>query len=201
MVARVFQPAHTSTEACIELCLPRASGSRTSGSSWRLGIEYWSILLSIRQFRCRQAGRRLVEGSRVGSGGPSARFKQPGDHIVKGVHQAQLEVSLDLRWNVDQVFLIVPGQEHGLDAGTTCGQDFLAHASYREHTTGERDLAGHREVGLDRFIAKQADECGGDGHSSGRTILGNGAGRDMDVQVGLGEPRRVERQRLGVAAK
>ena len=40
--------------------------------------------------------------------------------------------------------------------------------------------------------AEQADERGGDGHAGGRAILGDRAGRHVDVQVGLAEARGIQ---------
>ena len=49
--------------------------------------------------------------------------------------------------------------------------------------------------------AEEADQGRRDRHAGRRAVLGNGAGRHVDVQVGLAEPRGVERERLGVAAQ
>ena len=94
---------------------------------------------------------------------------------------------------LDQVLLVVPGDQDGRDPGPARGQDLLADAADGEDPAGERDLAGHRQFVVDRLVAEQADQGRGDRDPGRGAVLGHGAGRDVDVDVGLADPRGVER--------
>ena len=125
---------------------------------------------------------------------PGAALEEPGDHVVEGIDQPQRQVGFDLGRDVDQVFLVVAGQEHDLDARAACRQDLFPNAADRQDPARERDLAGHGEIGLDGRVAEQADQSGGDGHARGWPILGDGPRRDVNMEVGLVETRDVERR-------
>ena len=104
-----------------------------------------------------QAGDRLLERPAGGarSSGVRSALEELGHDVVEGVDQLQGQVGLDFGRDLDQVFLVVPRDEHALDAGPAGGQDLLADAADGQDPAGERDLAGHGEVGLDRCARKK----------------------------------------------
>ena len=110
-------------------------------------------------------------------------------HVVQGIDESEREsrkapTSAGIS---TRSFSLGARQENGLDTGAARRQDLFTDAPHGQDASGERDLAGHRQVGLNGLIAKQADQGGGDRHARGRAVLGDCASRDVNVQVGLGE--------------
>ncbi len=76
-------------------------------------------------------------------------------------------------------------------------QDLLLDAADGQHAAGEGDLAGHGDVVPRRAAGEGRDHGGRHRHARRRAILGDGARRDVDVQVAL-EALGRDAQGLGV---
>ena len=62
------------------------------------------------------------------------------------------------------------------------GEDLALEAADRKHTTSQRDLTGHRDVLADGDAGQGADHSRGHGDARRGAVLGDGAGRHVDVQ-------------------
>src|SRR5262249_3735830 len=91
-----------------------------------------------------------------------------------------------------EVGLVFMRYDHALYSGTLCRECLLADAADRQHLASQSDLAGHRDVVCDRDAADEGDDCGGHRDSRRRPVLGDRPRGDMQVDVVVGEPRRVE---------
>src|SRR6266446_6932077 len=121
------------------------------------------------------------------------------DHILDplGPHETQA-VARALRDVV--VVLTVAGRKD--DHRKTCarsGNDFFLDAAVWEHQAAQADLAGHRRVAAHRAIGQQRDKRGEHRHTRARSVLGDGAGGNMDVNVALLEHPGVEPEPRGAA--
>jgi hypothetical protein len=61
-------------------------------------------------------------------------------------------------------------------------QDLRLEPADREDPTAERDLAGHRDVLADGDLRQRAHDGGRHRDARGRAVLGDAAGRDVDVE-------------------
>ena len=104
----------------------------------------------------------------------------------------------DLFGDVLEVGPVADGQNHLFEAGPVCGKHLLLDATDREHPALQGDLPGHAHGGAHRDITQQADQGRGHGHSGRGPVLGNGAGRDVQVKALSGEDLRVDAEFLGV---
>ena len=82
-----------------------------------------------------------------------------------------------------QIGLVVTGNDDLVDAGADGSQELLFDAADRKHATGQRQLTGHRDVSTDLPSRESRHQCRGYRNSGGGTILGNGPGRHVDVNV------------------
>jgi hypothetical protein len=64
---------------------------------------------------------------------------------------------------------------------------FSLQAADRQHLAAQRDLAGHRHVLADLAPGQRRDERGRHRDPGRGAVLGDGAGRDVDVDVALVE--------------
>ena len=90
-------------------------------------------------------------------------------------------------------------QDEGLDAVAPRGERLLADAADRQHQARQRDLAGHRDVGAHRHAARRRDDRRRHRHAGRRAVLGDGAGRHVDVQILLGQELRRDAERVAPA--
>src|SRR5688572_15569615 len=89
--------------------------------------------------------------------------------------------------NVRKVLFIQFRDDYSLYASARGGQALLFQSTNGQHKATERYLARHSDVGTDGPITEERGERRKHGDSSGRSILGDGAGRDMNVNVCLFE--------------
>ena len=54
--------------------------------------------------------------------------------------------------NVGEILAVLVGNDHGADAAAQRRQQLLLQSADRQHAAAQRDLAGHRHVGLDRDL-------------------------------------------------
>src|SRR5688500_11019972 len=115
-------------------------------------------------------------------------------HLVHGAHEHELDLLADLLWDIDQVLLVLEGQDHCARARKVRGQDLALQAADGQDATTERDLAGHRHFLADRNAGERADhgQCHRD--TRGRPVLWDRAGRHVDVQRVLFELLAVDAQ-------
>src|ERR1700682_2227003 len=93
------------------------------------------------------------------------------------------ETGEDLLGDVRQVLFIVLRKYHGTQAHSMGGEEFFLEAANGQNFAAEGDFAGHRYVAADRNSGKRADDGSANGDAGGRTVLGNGAFRNVDVNI------------------
>ena len=86
-------------------------------------------------------------------------------------------------------FRFAAGNSMRADAGAVRGQRLLAQAAHREHLAAQAHLAGHRDVVADRPVAQHRRDHQPHRDARRRTVLGDAARREVDVDVGLLEQR------------
>ena len=88
---------------------------------------------------------------------------------------------------VVEIHLVAARQQDLADAGALGAEHFLFEPADRQHLTGERDLAGHREVRIDLDAGEHRGDRGRQRDARRRSVLRRRAGRNVNVQVVLGE--------------
>ncbi len=63
------------------------------------------------------------------------------------------------------------------------GQEFLLDAADGQHLAAQRDFARHGDVAAHRILCQRAHDGRADGDAGGRSVLGDGAFRNMHVNV------------------
>ena len=81
---------------------------------------------------------------------------------------------------------------------TFCGKDFLLDAANREHLSSEGDFTAHREEFSDFSLGEGTGQCRQHGDPSTWPILGNGALRNVDVDIPFVKDFRRESQPVRV---
>ena len=71
-------------------------------------------------------------------------------HVVERVDRWNVTSAFTSAGSSIRSFVVVPRDQHRRDPGATRGEDLLADAADGQDAAGERDLAGHRQVGPDR---------------------------------------------------
>src|SRR4029079_19289805 len=97
----------------------------------------------------------------------------------------------DLLRDVDEVLLVLLGEDEDLDAHAVRGEQLLLHASDRKNATTERDLPGHRDLATHAPTRQSGDD--GRGHRDARrgAVLRERSRGNMDVHgVVFEEPLR-----------
>ena len=84
-----------------------------------------------------------------------------------------------------QVILVGLGKDHPANPGPVGGQHFLLDAADWQNEPGERDLAGHGSVAANGEAGIERRQGRRHGDTGRRAILGDGAGRNVDVQPGV----------------
>src|SRR6185503_20569858 len=69
------------------------------------------------------------------------------EHLVDVVGEHELELVARLSGELGEIGLVLPRENHLLEAGPLCGEHLLADAADLENLAGERDLAGHADLG------------------------------------------------------
>ena len=68
-------------------------------------------------------------------------------------------------------------------AGAQRAHCFLPQAANGQHAAAQRDLAGHRNVAVHRPIRQRGEHRSRDGDAGAGSVLGDGALREVDVDV------------------
>ena len=89
-----------------------------------------------------------------------------------------------------EIGLVALGQDHFGQASPVSRQQLLLHAADRQHLALQRDLAGHAHAAAHRTPTEEADQRCHHGDARRRSVLRDGARRDMDVDRLLLEARR-----------
>src|ERR1700676_28300 len=93
------------------------------------------------------------------------------------------ETGEDLLGDVRQVLFIVLRKHHGTQAHSMGGEEFFLKASDGQNFAAEGDFAGHGYVAANRNSGKRADDRSADGDAGGRSVLGNCAFGNVDVNI------------------
>ena len=93
----------------------------------------------------------------------------------------QLLVVAPVRFRQDQVTDFLP----------TRGNNLLANTAHWQHLSGQRELTGHGDVRLWRFLAGDGKQCGGHGDAGAGAVLGRGSLGYVQVHEGFVEESRV----------
>ena len=82
-------------------------------------------------------------------------------------------------------------------AGAVGGQYLFLDAANRQHQPGEGEFAGHGQVVAHALAAVGGVEGGGHGHAGGGAVLGDGAGRHVDVDAAVLDGGALQPQGVG----
>ncbi len=112
-------------------------------------------------------------------------------HFLGARDEVEAGLRARRRRQLGEIALVLPRQADVVDARAQRRQDLLLDPADREDLAAQRDLAGHREV----VAHRPADRGGGEGaqhrDAGRRPVLGDRAGRDVDVErVVVEEGRR-----------
>ena len=83
--------------------------------------------------------------------------------------------------------------------GAVRREHLLLDAADRQHQTAQADFAGHRDVAAHGLIGQERDQRDEHRDARARAVLGNGARRNVDVDVALLEQRLVDAEPLASA--
>ena len=119
------------------------------------------------------------------------------EHVRVGVGEVERHRLADLLGHVLEIGPVALGQDHLGETGTVRGQHLLLDSADRQHLALQRDLASHADGRLDGPVGQQRDERGGHGDAGRRPVLGNGAGRNVDVHP-LVDGCRIDAELVGV---
>ena len=100
-------------------------------------------------------------------------------------NEMEFELLADFLGDFLEFVLVELGQEDRADAGALGGQALFLDPANGQNLAAKRDFARHRKVIADGMIRQQRGERGENGRAGGRAVLGNGAGRDVDMKVAL----------------
>src|SRR4051794_23340346 len=120
------------------------------------------------------------------------------EDLVHRVDEDDLELLPDLVRNVPEVLLVLARDDDHLRAREMGRQDLALEPADREDPAAEGDLAGHGEVLPDGDPGEGRDHGRGHRDPGGRAVLGDRAGRDVDVEGLLLERLPSDPERRGV---
>ena len=141
----------------------------------------------------RRAGRSCTPP--VVASAPARPVVQRGiEHLADVGRQMEGHLLPHRLGDVLEVGAVADRQHHRGQPGPVGGQHLLADAADGQHPALQGDLTGHAQHRAHRHVAEQADQRGGHGDPGGRPVLGDGAGRHVDVEPLAGEDRRVDAQ-------
>ena len=101
--------------------------------------------------------------------------------IFDVVSQDEFHFFLNMIRQIAQVFLVFFRENYPLDSGPAGGKDFFLDAAHRQNQTALGDFAGHGGVASHRPTCIEGGKGSGDGCSCRGAVLGNGTGRDMNM--------------------
>ena len=115
------------------------------------------------------------------------------------------------RWKVNSAFTSAGSSTKSLELcrgnstvsipAPSGGENLLANAADGQDAAGEGHFAGHRQVAPDRFATEKAEQGRGDRHTRRRSVFRHRAGGDVNMNIGLAHPRRIELERIRVATE
>src|SRR5271165_5036571 len=145
--------------------------------------------------------RNLVNGSRHDWCGDRIFRQRVFEYFVEVAHVGDLDVAEDIRGQIRYgVGFVVRGQEHFANARALGAENFLLHATNRQHDAGQGHLAGHRQAVAHGPIGQQADQRGDHRRSRARSILRHASRGHVNVDVVLAEKVRLDAVTLSVGA-
>src|SRR5436190_165462 len=132
--------------------------------------------------------RRLVADDRVRRGGRNRRRQRldQGDlqHFVHRLDHVDGQRVEDVLRDVGQVLLVLARDDDRLQARAVRREDLFLEAADRQDLAAQRDLAGHRDVLADRRAAERRHQRRREGDARRRSVLGDRALGNVDVDVG-----------------
>src|SRR5579862_5057323 len=117
-----------------------------------------------------------------------------GQHVIHLVDPDERHVPNDVFGNLGQILLVLLRQDEFADALPMRGQDLLAQPADWQHAPTQRDLSCHADLARDRPAGKRRNHRQAHGDTGRGTVLGNGAGGNVDVDVGVLPEWRVDSQ-------
>src|SRR6185312_9318745 len=147
----------------------------------------------------------------LGRGGGSCRSLGLGErdrllrqrerqHLVDPLDGLDLEIALDVVRDLDEVLLVLVGDQHRLDTATVSGQELLLQATDGQYLAAQGDLTRHGDIGAHRNLGQRRDERRAHADTRARAVLGRCAFGDVQVDVMLLIELTVEPQHLRAAA-
>src|SRR6185437_15065477 len=106
-----------------------------------------------------------------------------GEHVVHSIGEMQLHGVAQVLWDFREVFLVVTRKDCLKDAGPVCGQQLLFESADGQHFAAQGDLAGHGNVAAHGNSAQCAGYGCGHSDAGGRTVFGDRALRNVNVNV------------------
>ena len=108
-----------------------------------------------------------------------------GHYIANRVREHEPQLLADVLREIVEVTFVLLRQDHGREPGPARREHLVADAAHGEHLARQRDLPRHRDVLGDRPAGHERDQ-GSRHRDAGRgTVLGDGAGGNVNVHVPL----------------
>ena len=95
----------------------------------------------------------------------------------------ELHLISNILRNIRKIFFVIRGQNHFADALAMRRQQFFFQPADGQHAAAHRDFAGHGEIGAHRNAGQRAADAGGDGDAGRRTVFGDRAFRNVQVNI------------------
>src|ERR1700760_933103 len=127
------------------------------------------------------------------------RLQRHVEHLVDGHRDVERHLVADLLRHVVQVAPVALRQDHVGQTRRVGGEDLLLEAADGPDATLEGHLTGHPDGVLHRPLGEQRGERGHHRDAGRRAVLGDGAGRDVDVEGLVLELRWVDVEVRSVA--
>ena len=108
------------------------------------------------------------------------------DFIDRG-NEDEMDVVSDGFMDVVQIAGISFWQNDGSDTGPMGCEYFFADTADRQYIAAQGDFAGHGEFGWDGDVFEQAEQGTEDGASGRGAVFWSGTGRNVNMDVDIGE--------------
>src|SRR6202043_986735 len=89
----------------------------------------------------------------------------------------------DFLRDVRQVLLIVLRKQHCAQAHSMGGEEFFLNATDGQNLAAQGDFTGHGDIAAHGNPGESADDGVADGDAGGRAVLGDGAFRNVHVNI------------------
>ena len=100
--------------------------------------------------------------------------------------------------NFDQIFFVLRGDDDIFDSHSIRRHRFGAQAADGQHFAAQGNFAGHGDFTVDRFAGKRRNNGGGNRHARAGSVFRGGAFGNVQMDVGVFEPRGVDAVLFGV---